>query len=133
MELLLNLVWGVLALIAFGLYARRHRTDGPRASRLRPILALACGVVLLFPIISASDDLHAADIAVEDSVKRLCVGLSAPSTSGHLPLAFLPFLLATLLLMGVLRFENLAALLMVPKPASLVVTPSEGRAPPVQL
>jgi hypothetical protein len=31
------------------------------------LLALACMLVLLFPVISASDDLHAAQLAVETS------------------------------------------------------------------
>jgi hypothetical protein len=63
MELLLNLAWLLLALPAYWLWRR-----GTRAfSSLQCLLALGCVLVLLFPVISASDDLHAMRAEMEDS------------------------------------------------------------------
>jgi hypothetical protein len=60
MELLLNLVWLLLALPAYGLW-RRTRGAHPRGSitSLQCSLALGCALFLLFPVVSATDDLHA--------------------------------------------------------------------------
>src|SRR5713226_515456 len=66
MELLLNLAWVLLGLPAYWLW-RRHA--GARAARrfdsLQVLLALGCALVLLFPVISASDDLHAMRAEME--------------------------------------------------------------------
>ncbi|MFZ0277652.1 MAG: hypothetical protein WAL60_12150 [Candidatus Sulfotelmatobacter sp.] len=68
MELLLNLAWLLLALPAYWLW---RRDAGLRAARwvtsLQCLLALGCVLVLLFPVISASDDLHAMRAEMEDS------------------------------------------------------------------
>jgi hypothetical protein len=63
MELLLNLTWLLLALPAYWLWRRGTR----RFSSLQCLLALGCVLVLLFPVISASDDLHAMRAEMEDS------------------------------------------------------------------
>jgi hypothetical protein len=57
MELLLNLAWLLLALPAFWLW---------RGS-LQCLLALACMLVILFPVVSATDDLHAMRAEMEES------------------------------------------------------------------
>jgi hypothetical protein len=68
MELLLNLAWLLLALPAYWLWRRGVGTRPPRrVSSLQCLLALACALVLLFPVISASDDLHAMRAEMEDS------------------------------------------------------------------
>jgi len=68
MELLLNLAWVLLALPAYWLW---RRDAGARPSRrmssLQCSLALGCVLVLLFPVISASDDLHAMRAEMEES------------------------------------------------------------------
>jgi hypothetical protein len=63
MELLLNLAWLLLALPSYWLWRRSAR----RFSSLQCLLALGCVLVLLFPVISASDDLHAMRSEMEDS------------------------------------------------------------------
>ena len=55
MELLLNLLWFLLVMPAFWFWRRHDRS----VSSLRCQLALACGLVLLFPVVSATDDLQA--------------------------------------------------------------------------
>ncbi|MFZ0201896.1 MAG: hypothetical protein WB523_16810 [Candidatus Sulfotelmatobacter sp.] len=68
MELLLNLAWVLLVLPAYWLW---RRGAGARATRkvtaLQCLLALGCAVVLLFPVISATDDLHAMRAEMEES------------------------------------------------------------------
>ncbi len=66
MELLLNLVWLMLALPAIWLW--RHGPVRPRRlDHLRSVLLLSCLLVLLFPVISATDDLHAMRAEMEES------------------------------------------------------------------
>jgi hypothetical protein len=68
MELLLNLAWVLLALPACWLWRRGARTRfSRRISSLQCLLALGCVLVLLFPVVSASDDLHAMRAEMEDS------------------------------------------------------------------
>jgi nicotinamide riboside transporter PnuC len=68
MELLLNLVWVLMALPAYWLW---RRAAEPRMARrvtaLQCVLALGCTLVLLFPVISATDDLHAMRAEMEES------------------------------------------------------------------
>ena len=69
MELVLNLAWLLLALPACWIWWR----DGADAYPERGVgsgqclLALGCVLVLLFPVISATDDLHAMRAEMEES------------------------------------------------------------------
>ena len=68
MELLLNLVWLLLAIPAYRLW--RNSTPACRrhgVTSVQCLLALSCGLVLLFPVISATDDLHAMRAEMEES------------------------------------------------------------------
>jgi hypothetical protein len=68
MELLLNLAWLLLAIPAYWLW--RNSTPANRTHRfssLQCLLALGCVLVLLFPVISATDDLHAMRAEMEES------------------------------------------------------------------
>ncbi len=65
MELLLNLAWLLLALPAFWLW--RGARTGRKYSSLQCLLALGCVLVVLFPVISATDDLHAMRCEMEES------------------------------------------------------------------
>jgi len=69
MELLLNLLWLTLALPAVWVWqhepARARRWSG--SGRLRASLLLICVLVLLFPVVSATDDLHPMRAEMEES------------------------------------------------------------------
>jgi hypothetical protein len=68
MELLLNLAWVLMALPAYWLWLRgAGARESRRASALQFLLALGCVLVLLFPVISATDDLHAMRAEMEES------------------------------------------------------------------
>lgn len=80
MELLLNLIWTTLALGTLCAFVRkRHLGQISQSGWLQGFLALVCCMVLLFPIISASDDLHPVQAAVEDASKRVQLALQAGS------------------------------------------------------
>jgi hypothetical protein len=75
MELFLNLCWLSLLLPACLLWRRqRSSATGSNRPAARPLLflcVLGCSLVLLFPVISASDDLHAMSPEMEESERAL--------------------------------------------------------------
>ena len=85
MELTLNLVWLILALPAYWIW---KQPAGMKAGRLRSFLILSCTLVLLFPVVSATDDLHPIASEIEDSnsakraVKSACSASSLASWHG---------------------------------------------------
>ena len=73
MELLLNLIWLTLALGAFwpSCAASAPLPGWRKIPYRRSLIALACVALLLFPVVSASDDLHPAQAVVEEASKRV--------------------------------------------------------------
>jgi len=69
MELLLNILWLALALPAVWIWQRipAHASSPQWFGRWRPFLLLGCALVLLFPVVSATDDLHAMRPEMEES------------------------------------------------------------------
>ena len=63
MELFLNFVWVLLFIPAWWVWRR----NGQSFNSPRCFLTLACVLVILFPVISATDDLQAAPQAMEES------------------------------------------------------------------
>jgi hypothetical protein len=84
MELVLNLVWVCVAIVGIGLLCRSlSRTaacpDQP-ASHWRTIVAMGCALVILFFVISMTDDLHDQEIVLEESKSsRIAPGTGASS------------------------------------------------------
>lgn len=70
MELLLNLVWLLLAIPAYFLWRNANRAQYAGATSLQCLFALGCALILLFPVISATDDLHAMRVEMDESSKR---------------------------------------------------------------
>lgn len=99
MELTLNLVWlcvaiaailaQIVALSATGASLRRP------ASYVRKLVALGCALVILFFVISMTDDLHNQQVLVEErksSRNAAITATAAPPTSlGTVPTHFLLF------------------------------------------
>jgi hypothetical protein len=67
MELLLNLAWLLLALPAYWLWRDCRGVRPGRRSSLQCLLSLGCMLVILFPVVSATDDLHAMRAEMEES------------------------------------------------------------------
>jgi len=76
MEILLNMVWMLLVLPAWWLWRRCARGQEIAWSPWQCLFALAGLLVLLFPVISASDDLNAMRAEMEEST-RTAVSASA--------------------------------------------------------
>jgi hypothetical protein len=72
MELLLNLIWVTLGMGAFlTLMWRRPQSSLGGLPYHRALLTLACVLLLLFPIVSVSDDLHPTQALLEEAPKRI--------------------------------------------------------------
>ncbi|HEX4783351.1 MAG TPA: hypothetical protein VH350_03355 [Candidatus Sulfotelmatobacter sp.] len=68
MELLLNVAWLLLALPAFWLWRSSKAAPVVRKfTALQCLLALGCMLVVLFPVVSATDDLRAMRSEMEES------------------------------------------------------------------
>jgi hypothetical protein len=67
MELFLNLCWLSLLLPAYWLWRQRAWSDCATRASLVFFCTLGCVFVLLFPVISATDDLHAMRPEMEES------------------------------------------------------------------
>ena len=86
MELLLNLAWLLLAVPAYSIWRScRQGRAGTRLSSAQCILALGCALVVLFPVVSATDDLHVVQAEMEESrgsKRSICQkGSDRPSAS----------------------------------------------------
>jgi len=75
MELLLNVVWLMLALPAIWIWWRDADSIHPARGfgRAVPFLILGCVLLMLFPVISATDDLYPVQANVEESNPRRVV------------------------------------------------------------
>jgi hypothetical protein len=69
MELLLNLLWLMLAVPALLIWRRQsmHAPAVTKQSFTRALVLLGCLLTLLFPIVSATDDLRPLNAEIEDS------------------------------------------------------------------
>lgn len=83
MELVLNILWLLLALPALWIwrYGAPRADRAVRFARLGPLLILGCVLVLLFPVISATDDLHAMQFEMEEPGSQSRVKQSAGDRS----------------------------------------------------
>jgi hypothetical protein len=101
MELLLNLLWLTLALPAIWMWCRQSvcGKDLGRFDRIRPFVLFGCLLMLLFPVVSATDDLHAMRQEMEESSpsKRLVQqaggekSVTRVSIAGALPALIFPW------------------------------------------
>lgn len=128
MELLLNLAWLALALLAFGAFVQKRKAAlrRRRASYRTALLAMACVLVLLFPVVSASDDLHPTQAVLEDASKRV-QQMVAPLSSSP---SMVPALLALYLLAALVMVATWRPVASVTRVVSLAPSLVSGRSPP---
>lgn len=139
MELLLNLVWLLVATAAIVLWLNQRRCSASTGRRdlLLQSVALACALAVLFPAISATDDLHAAQLAVEasDVARKVLRSMNTVSSSGAVD--WMHFLLALLLLAVMAaprrRFIHSVREFFVFTLDAAFLSSVTGRAPPVHL
>jgi hypothetical protein len=133
MELLLNVIWMSLAVVAFlgFLRGRRGSSHLARVPYRKSLLALGCGVLLLFPVVSASDDLHPTQAVLEEASKRLqraVAPLHLLEASPSLPI--LPAMPVLCLMCALLVLRPLRPLALKARTLDGATVPSAVRAPP---
>jgi len=133
MELLLNIFWLLIAAGALGICIRQWRR-GARARGLSlPLCALSCVLVLLFPVISATDDLHPTALVVETSgfSRKILKSMTPTDASAHPWLQVLPALLWLALFSAAARkIVDTATKERVLQSLAGFIHPVNGRAPP---
>jgi hypothetical protein len=132
MELVLNLAWILQAALMFCLWLRFAPRTGPNQRNLdrrRQFVALTLLLLILFPVISVTDDLQAIQNAVEtdSSLRRDHIAVN-PHSIFHM-VAALPLPAFAELSLGAPR---LAATRSLPVPMSdhPALTPIQNRPPP---
>jgi len=85
MELTLNLVWVGVAIAGIVLQwitlSRASRSSDRSASTRQKIVAMACALVILFFVISMTDDLHDQQVMIEERrATRIAPGTETPNT-----------------------------------------------------
>ena len=102
MELSLNLFWVALGVASFAVWPRQGphwRARQRFCGSLHGLITLGCALIVLFPVISLTDDLHVEQAAMEDSRSlKKWTGAESPSDLASLAnsparVAF-PFLLS---------------------------------------
>src|SRR5271168_4454934 len=87
MELLLNLLWLTLAIPAIWLWLRQS-VPGKRirlVGGISAMILLGCVLLLLFPVVSASDDLHAMRPEIEESCPSKRIVKQASTQHSRIP------------------------------------------------
>ena len=133
MELLLNLVWVTLALVAFWAFLRKRRACAwtARVPYLTALLSLACMLALLFPVVSASDDLHPTQAVLEDATKRINQFVAPfQHVQGHSLTGALPALLAIYLLCTIVTLQLWQPTARQTRAIARERSPRDGRSPP---
>jgi hypothetical protein len=131
LELLLNLCWLLLIGLGFGFWFPQRRTS----KSLKLAFAFACLWVLLFPVISATDDLHVMrQEAEESSSAKETLKQATDHGSRGRDCSALPALLSHILQASPCSetWGNIPVL-RAATPLSVWTTNSPGRAPPVSL
>jgi hypothetical protein len=126
MEILLNAVWAILAGTAISAFL--SSAPARRKQFLLAFGALCCALLLLFPSISVSDDLHLQAFVSEDANPNKKLVNAAHITVEHF--AALVLVLSTLLASLFRLFGFIRIATAVPSLASLLERPIQGRAPP---
>jgi cbb3-type cytochrome oxidase subunit 1 len=133
MELLLNLLWIAMAVAVLSAFVQR-RCGSSRVAQtpyVTALIALACLLALLFPVVSASDDLHPTQAVLEGVTKRLQQAV-APFQHAHagLFMATLPSLLAVSLMFALAGSQFWRPVTCEARVIHREQTPRNGRAPP---
>lgn len=82
MELILNIVWAVIAATLLFCWSRPRLTrTGARRSGIA-LLALLCVICILFPVVSMTDDLNASPAEPETVKSQLAMAAPFLPTSG---------------------------------------------------
>jgi hypothetical protein len=140
MELALNLVWLCVAIVGLkllcGSLSRAETLSDRPSNHWRKIVAMSCTLVILFFVISMTDDLHDQEILVEESKSsRILSGLdTSPGAPGPVvPLVFLLFSALVCVVPALPAARRLVESSEVLYAAAVDCDRLSGRAPPASL
>jgi hypothetical protein len=143
MELTLNVIWLFVALsgcaLLIGNLSRASRCPAGWPSNQQKIIAMSCALIILFFVISMTDDLHDQEIFVEESKSlRVVNGSTLPALAAAHPTVAPHFLLFFGLRRSSFNFalpavRRLLEPLEVLSPAAIHRDVLGGRAPPTSL
>ncbi len=135
MEILLNTFWLFVTIAAFLFWRTGKYRSSLRSRQTTPlgILALISALILLFPVISVTDDLHAEMAVMEDgSGAAMKARALSQGSSHHGKLSFTPFVSS---LFDFSSVQMVAFSRVIPQEIHLrshtPVRPTQARAPPV--
>jgi len=129
-ELFLNAIWlAASVLVVLGCLRFRVRSPDSRDGLLRALLVAGCLVVLLFPVISASDDLHALAAPMEDSSRQRRT-LETAGNEGPAIASLAAILVLLALLKQLLHREYAVAVPILLVSSVWLSSPTSERAPP---
>lgn len=132
-EQLLNLLWATLALgTSSALLLRQRRSLGSaRAVDLKALIALLTALIVLFPVISMSDDLHPAMADVVDPAKRILQVSAYLHQPQHGPFTvFLAALLVFQILAALVPLQDFFFVATAVRALERERVPNDGRSPP---
>jgi hypothetical protein len=132
MELLLNLIWLAVASTALLVFMRRRivSTSVSQVPLGSALLALGCMLFVLFPVISASDDLHPTQAVLEDASKRVQYVIAPMSHSNGPAADLVPMPLTISLLCALIALQGWQPISRTAPVMFRARTPREGRSPP---
>lgn len=132
LELFLNLVWLALALISLWAFGRKQASgESFGLPSLKGWLSLLTLLIILFPVISISDDFHPVMEAQEDSARRISqLSASLHHMQDGRSTALLPFTLRDQTSTTLAVVQDRSTKDVVPAAAQVERVPLEGRSPP---
>jgi hypothetical protein len=141
MELALNLLWLCVAIVGivlqFIVLSRATEPSDQPPNHWRKTIAMGCTLVILFFVISMTDDLHSQEIVIEESkLSRIALGTSTsshPSPGRIVLVVFLLNLTAASLTPALPAVRRLVESPVLSFAAPIICAPLCGRAPPASL
>lgn len=131
MELILNVAWLLLGTGAFAALAVLPRGRGKRSTWTTAAISLFCVLVLLFPVISATDDLHAPRELSDESHRSMKVLAALHAAAVVIPAAYMGQMAD--LAPQYVSWQSCLADTSPSNPVDGFAHASQGRAPPLYL
>ena len=132
MELFLNLCWLALLLPAYALWRQRVSSAHAARSSFVVIGTLGCAFVLLFPVVSASDDIQAIGQTMEESERAFRQDDNRASAVHALAHAAPVLALTSAAFKITLERSGSVPLFSTHSPETVFASASAGRAPPAR-
>jgi hypothetical protein len=137
LEVVLNIVWLLIALAAFLFWRPKGRETASARGLVGSfcrVVSLTTALVLLFPTISVTDDLHQEQAVMEDCSRSILKARELVDSHQRMGKSLLPTLLAALPYFGALPHSFAAGVIPLETPVLVLtlISAHEGRSPPTK-